>query len=316
MDNKTPTLAIVVPCYNEEEVLSDTCKILFEARNNLIAKNLINSYSTVVLVDDGSSDRTWIQIKEAKARYPEIRGIRLSKNGGHQTALIAGLEAAYQYAEVMITIDADLQDDVAAMEPMLEAFSKGSDIVYGVRSKRDVDTIFKRTSAHFFYKLMSILGVSIIYNHADYRLTSKRVVGNLKLYTEKNLFLRGIFPQMGFPSSTVFYERKKRTAGTSKYPFLKMLGFALDGITSFSIQPLRLVMLLGLVILILSLGVSAYAIYARYYLSVVTGWSSLIVSIYFLGGLQLFSIGLIGEYLGKVYREVKDRPRYLIEDHV
>lgn len=316
MDRKIPRLSIVVPCFNEEELLLETAQKLSQEIDSLAVKNLISSNSFITFVDDGSTDSTWSKISKAASVHEHIRGIRLAKNSGHQTALIAGLEHSHENADVLISIDADLQDDVAAMEQMLIAYTNGYDIVYGVRTNRDVDSFFKRTSAHFFYTLMQLLGVHIIYNHADFRLTSSRVVQHLLLYTEKNLFLRGIFPEMGFSSTTVGYERKPRTAGTTKYPFFKMLGLALDGISSFSIQPLRMIMILGLVILLACLGASAYVVYAKYHLTVVPGWSSLILSIYFLGGVQLFSIGLLGEYLGKVYREVKNRPRYLVSEEI
>lgn len=311
-----PILGIIVPCYNEQDVIDDTATTLSQLLTSLKEKDKVGDKSFIAFIDDGSRDHTWERIMKLSGQFSCIKGLRLSGNRGHQIALIAGLEYYNEYADALISIDADLQDDVMVMEQMIKEYTEGVDIVYGVRNKRQNDTLFKRYTAVFFYKLMLFLGVNIIDNHADYRLTSRKVIEGLKLYTEENIFLRGIFPLMGFKSSSVFYERAKRKAGVSKYPFGKMLGFALDGITSFSIKPLRLVMVVGFLVFLTSLVMSGYILLSRYYFNVIPGWSSLILSIYFLGGIQLFSIGILGEYLGKIYREVKRRPRYFIETYI
>lgn len=317
VEEKPPKLGVVVPCYNEEDVLADTCKVLVSTLAALQSKGKVHPESFVLFVDDGSTDATWSRIIASKEMYPDsVKGIRLARNSGHQNALIAGLEFAQPYADVCISIDADLQDDVRAMESMVDHHREGAEIVYGVRNRRDSDTFFKKYTALFFYRLMQFLGVRIVYNHADYRLTSRRVNECLRQYGEENLFLRGIFPTIGFRSAVVYYDRKKRSAGVSKYPFRKMLAFALDGVTSFSIKPLRFVMAIGFLVFTISLLMGAYIMYAHYHYSVVPGWSSVILSIYFLGGVQLFALGIIGEYMGKMYREVKHRPRYFIETSI
>ena len=313
---RTPTLCIVAPCYNEEEVVMETVEALSHSIVALVQKGIIAPESFIGLVDDGSRDKTWELILRARQKNPSLRAIRLRRNYGHQRALIAGLQTFCSEADALISIDADLQDDVRVIPEMVQKYGEGNDIVYGVRNKRDHDSWFKKNTAQFFYALMRMLGVSIVYNHADFRLTSKKVILALKEYSEENIFLRGIFPAMGFRSANVYYNRIARKAGTSKYPFFAMLNFAWEGITSFSIKPLRLVTIMGFLVFGVSISVSAYVIFARYYLQVVHGWASTVLPIYLLGGIQLLAIGIIGEYLGKIYQEVKHRPRYSIAEEL
>ena len=312
MSHKPCTLAFVVPCYNEEEVLPQTKTELLELRNRLIQKGLIDEESFICFVDDGSKDRTWELIEEYSAD-PAIKGLKLSRNCGHQNALLAGLFYAEGLADAAVSLDADLQDDISVVEQMCEKFHDGCEIVYGVRKRRDSDTTFKRVSAEGFYKLMELMGVDIVYNHADFRLVSKRALSWLKEFGEVNLFLRGIIPLLGLKSDIVYYDRKERFAGESKYPLKKMLAFAWDGITSFSVVPLRFITILGGVVLVLSLVLSIWALVAKLSGSAVSGWTSMMLIVLFLGGVQMLSIGIIGEYIGKIYKETKRRPRFFVE---
>ncbi len=305
-------LAIIVPCYNEEEVLPETTKRLVKVLDSLLAKGSISS-GRIMYIDDGSKDRTWELIEGFSVGDKRVCGLKLAHNKGHQFALWAGLEWASTHCDAAITIDADLQDDTEVIEQMVECYSRGSDIVYGVRRERSTDTAFKRTTAQLFYRLMNGLGGNIIYNHADFRLMSRRTLQALVSFPERNLFLRGMVASLGFPQTIVYYDRKERFAGKSKYPFGKMLNFALDGITSFSIKPLRYIMLLGLVFIFISIIVIVYALAAYFDGQAIQGWTSLLVSVWFIGGIILLACGVIGEYIGKIYIETKSRPRYFIE---
>ena len=307
------TLYVVVPCYKEEAVLPETSKRLREKMTALIASGRISENSRVLFVNDGSKDRTWEIIAGLHGEDKLFSGVNLSRNRGHQNALLAGLTTAASRADMLISMDADLQDDINAIDGMIDAYHEGYDVVYGVRSSRKTDTAFKRMTAEGFYRLMKLMGVDIVFNHADYRLMSRRAVEGLLQFDEVNIFLRGIVPQIGYPSTTVEYERATRFAGESKYPLKKMLAFALDGITSFSIKPLRLIVFLGAVVFLLSLAMLLWSLIARISGHVVSGWTSLMFSIWMLGGLQLLALGVIGEYIGKVYSEVKHRPRFIIE---
>lgn len=305
-------LSVVIPCYNEEEVLPETAHRLTALLQRLVDQQQIGADSEIVLVDDGSRDRTWQIICALADESPWIRGLKLSRNKGHQTALLAGLFDAC--GDAVISIDADLQDDIHAMEQMISAFRNGSDVVYGVRKRRDTDSWFKRNTAEGYYRVLAALGVEVVFNHADYRLLSRRVLEALKQYRESNLFLRGIVPQLGYPSSIVYYDRSERFAGESKYPLSKMLAFAWQGITSFSPAPLRAITGIGLLISIGSFGVSLWALWIRLFSeNAVPGWASTVIPMYFLGGIQLLSLGIIGEYLAKIYTESKQRPPYFIE---
>ena len=309
-------LYVVIPCYNEEEVLNEATKRLKKKLNELIDKKVISKDSKVMYINDGSKDSTWDLIKKIHKQDKMFTGISLSRNRGHQNALVAGLLTARNYADVVISMDADLQDDINAMDEMLEKYNDGCDMVYGVRSTRKKDTWFKRTTAEGFYKFMDKMGVELVYNHADYRLTSKRVLDEFSNFHEVNLFLRGIFPLIGFKSDKVYYERAERFAGKSKYPLKKMLSFAWDGITSFSIKPISMILYLGIIILILSLVLIIYSIVRKIIGATVPGWTFISCSIWFLGGVQMLSIGIIGEYIGKVYNETKARPRYIISENL
>jgi len=307
-----PNIGIVVPCYNEEEVLPETYRRLRGVIDGLREVGLCSEQSTITFVDDGSRDTTWESIESMATADPCVRGIKLSRNRGHQVALLAGLFAAQ--GDTLVTIDADLQDDVAAIEKMMRKHLEGAEIVYGVRDSRDTDTRFKRLTAALYYRLLATLGVDLVFNHADYRLMSRRAVEALKQYEEVNLFVRGIVPLLGYRTATVFYDRAARFAGVSKYPLKKMLAFAIDGITSFSVVPLRLITLMGFVVSLFSFAMVLLAIYSRLVLNItVPGWASSVVPIYFLGGIQLMSIGVLGEYVGKLYMEAKRRPRFFIE---
>lgn len=306
-------LYIVIPCYNEEEVLGETVKQMSEKISELIASCKISYKSKVLLVDDGSKDKTWELINQFSKGYECIEGLKLSCNKGHQNALLAGLMTAKKYCDMAISIDADLQDDINAIDKMVDDYLGGSDIVYGVRSSRKKDSFFKRTTAQTYYKIMKSLGVNIIYNHADFRLMSCRTLEALEQFSEVNLFLRGIVPLVGFRYSIVTYERLARFAGESKYPLKKMISFALDGITSFSVKPIRLITTTGVLMFIISLGVLIYSICSKFFGMTVSGWTSLACSIWMIGGIQLLSIGIIGEYVGKIYFETKRRPKYIIE---
>lgn len=306
-------LAIVVPCYNEEEVFSDTRKQLEQVVNNLVKKNKITSDSYVLYVNDGSTDSTWQCIEEGTQKHEYCKGLKLAGNVGHQNALLAGLHYVQDKCDAAISIDADLQDDIAVIEEMLDKFEEGNDIVYGVRKERTKDTFFKRFTAQAFYKLMRGMGVKSVYNHADFRLMSARALKQLAEYKERNLFLRGLVPLIGYKTECVYYARKERMAGESKYPLKKMLSFAFDGITSFSIKPITVILGFGIFIVVCSCFAILYTILSYFIGWTVPGWSSIMLSIWFLGGVQLLSIGLIGEYIGKIYMEVKVRPRYNVE---
>lgn len=305
-------LYVVIPCYNEEEVLDETAKQIDKKLKSLIKANKISKKSKVMFVNDGSKDKTWEKILNLHEKNSLFTGICLSRNKGHQNALLAGLLTAKNYADVVISMDADLQDDINAIDEMIDKYLAGSDVVYGVRSSRKKDSWFKRCTAEAFYKIMKFLGVNIVFNHADYRLTSKRVLEALEGYEEVNLFLRGIFPLIGYTSDVVYYERNKRFAGESKYPLKKMLHFAWDGITSFSVKPIRLILNLGILIFIISLLVTIYCIVVKLVGYTVDGWTFLACSIWLVGGVQMLSLGIIGEYIGKIYSESKKRPRYHI----
>lgn len=307
-------LAIVVPCYNEEEVLEIASKALREVLDDLAGKGKIAKESFILFVNDGSKDRTWELIEKEHAAYPmQVCGVNLAGNVGHQYALTAGLITAKDMSDVTVSIDADLQDDVTVIEEMIDKFHNGNDIVYGVRKERKTDTFFKRTTAQGFYKLMELMGVKTVYNHADFRLMSQRAVEQFSQYKESNLFLRGMMPLIGYQTDCVYYDRKERVAGESKYPLKKMLALAFNGISSFSVKPISLILGLGMFIILMSILAAVYAMISYVSGHVVPGWTSLILSIWFLGGLQLFAIGLVGQYIGKIYMEVKQRPRYNIE---
>jgi glycosyltransferase involved in cell wall biosynthesis len=309
--SRPPILAIIVPCYNEEPVIEETAQRLMAVMDNLKSQSKIAPSSFIYFVDDGSKDNTWSNIVKLHNNNKAIKGLKLSKNVGHQNAILAGLVNVKGQVDCAITIDADLQDDVSAIEKMVENFSQGYEIVYGVRKERKTDSIFKRFTALLFYKFIKLIGADLVYNHADYRLTSRRVIEELSQFREVNLFLRGIFPLMGFKSINVYYDRGERLAGVSKYPLKKMLAFALEGITSFSVTPLRLVTLTGAIVFVFSLALSIWAFIMVFTGNVVPGWASTVIPIYFLGGIQLLSIGLIGEYIGKIYKEVKVRPKFI-----
>ena len=306
-------LYVVVPCYKEEAVLPETSRRLREKMRALMAQGKISPQSRVLFVNDGSKDRTWEIIAQLHEEDELFSGVNLSRNRGHQNALLAGLTVAVQRADLMISMDADLQDDINAMDAMIDAYHKGYDVVYGVRSSRRTDSFFKRFTAESFYRLMKAMGVDIVFNHADYRLMSRRAVEGLGQFKEVNIFLRGVVPQIGYPWTTVEYERAKRFAGESKYPLKKMLAFAFDGITSFSVKPMRLILFLGAVIFLLSVLMLIWALVAHLSGHVVSGWTSLMCSIWMIGGIQLLSLGVIGEYIGKIYSETKARPRFIIE---
>ena len=310
--NMAKILYVVIPCYNEEEVISETARQLLVKMKDLVQKKKISSKSKVMFVNDGSKDSTWEKILELHQKNKLFTGLCLSRNKGHQNALLAGLLTAKNYADIVISMDADLQDDINAIDEMIEKNSMGAEIVYGVRSSRKKDSFFKRFTAEAFYKIMKFLGVDIIFNHADYRLTSKRVLDALEGYEEVNLFLRGIFPLIGYPSSVVTYERHERFAGESKYPLKKMLHFAWDGVTSFSVRPIRLILNLGILIFVISLLVTIYCIVVKLFGYTVDGWTFLACSIWLVGGVTMLSLGVVGEYIGKIYSEVKARPRYHI----
>ena len=305
--------AIVVPCYNEEAVLAETTSRLLEVMQRVAEKHA-DLQGRIVYVDDGSRDGTWPLIGSLSKQHPQVMGLKLAHNAGHQHALWAGLEWAAAHADAAISIDADLQDDVNVIPEMIDLFLGGKDIVYGVRRDRPTDTWFKRTTALAFYKLMSKLGGDIVYNHADYRLMSRRTLAALMTYGERNLFLRGMVRTLGFPQAMVYYDRGERFAGESKYPLRKMLAFAIDGITSFSVRPLRLISIVGLSFMLVALGVIVYGLAAWLCGRTIQGWTSLLVSLWFIGGAILVALGVIGEYVGKIYAEVKRRPRYFIEE--
>jgi len=306
------TLAVVVPCFNEEAVIQETAQQLSNYMQSLIDRGVIDSDSHIYFVDDGSYDRTWELISQLSAHNPIYRGVKLSRNKGHQNALLAGLYSAQE--DVVVSLDADLQDDYQVMEKMLEDNRSGSDIVFGVRSKRTTDTFFKRFTAEFYYWFLSKLGVDIIFNHADFRLMSRKTIEALKEYSEVNIFLRGIIPQLGFRTSIVSYERNKRTAGESKYNLRKMIKLAWEGVTSFTNMPLRMITAMGFLVSLFSLVVIVWVLFQKFVSqNVVPGWASTLIPILFLGGVQLVSVGILGEYISKIYLETKRRPRYHIE---
>jgi glycosyltransferase involved in cell wall biosynthesis len=309
----TPIVTIVVPCYNEQDALPETISQLHQFMEEMISDGQVSSNSSILFVDDGSKDQTWSIIFKSSIRNKKIKGLKLSRNVGHQNALLAGLFTAKKNSDCVISIDADLQDDIFVIRDFIQRFNEGYEVVYGVRSKREKDTFFKRSTALGFYKIMKKMGVDLIYNHADYRLMSKRALDELERFDEVNLFLRGIVPLIGFNSTTVSYERKERLAGETKYPLKKMLSFALDGITSFSVTPIRLVLVVGTASFFTSLLFGLYFLSLKFFGNTELGWTSLITSIWLIGGLQLIAIGLIGEYIGKIYKESKRRPKYIVD---
>ena len=308
-------LATISPCYNEEDVLEDSVTRLTTLFNDLIQQGHISADSIMVFVNDGSKDRTWELICKLQQTNKFVRGINLASNVGHQNAMMAGMMTARTWADAVVTIDADLQDDLNAIPLMIHEYTHNNcEVVYGVKTSRQADPLLKRLSATAFYRLQNKLGVKSVFNHADFRLMSKRVLMQMENYKEVNLFLRGIVPLIGYPADNVYYERQERFAGESKYPLKKMLSFAFDGITSFSVKPIRFILSLGLVIFLASLGILIYSIVRHAMGATVLGWSSLMVSIWALGGLQLLAIGIVGEYIGKMYLETKGRPRFAIQD--
>ena len=309
-----PTVVIIVPCYNEEEILPETAKRLSVKLQRLIHEQIIDEKSTLLFIDDGSGDSTWSLIEKYHAENPLLfYGVKLSGNRGHQNALLCGLLSVKDHVDAAVSIDADLQDDIDVIDKMIEKYCAGNEIVYGVRSNRKTDSFLKRTTAHIFYRFMRFLGVDIVYNHADFRLMGRSALGALAEYGEVNLFLRSIVPLLGFKTGIEYYTRTKRKAGTSKYPFDKMMQFALEGITSFSVKPLRVITTLGVVLFTASIAMIVY-FFARYFSGhTITGWASIVCSLWGIGGLILFSIGIVGEYVGKIYLEVKRRPRFHIE---
>ncbi len=307
-------LFIVIPCYNEEEVLPITSKMFLEELEDLIHKGKISDNSRILFVNDGSKDKTWEIIENLAAENPHFIGMSQSRNRGHQNAVLAGLMESKDMCDITISIDCDGQDDIKAMEAMVDAYHDGSEVVYGVRSKRDTDTFFKRFTAESFYKVLNKMGVEVVYNHADYRLISSRVLKEFANFKEVNLFLRGMIPLVGFKSSSVYYERHERIAGESHYPLSKMLGLAIDGITSLSIKPIRLITGLGIGVSILSFIGVIWAVIAQLTGHTITGWASTVCIVCFMGGVQLICLGVLGEYIGKIYMEVKARPRYIISE--
>ena len=310
MNNK---LYMVIPCYNEEEVLPETSKRLREKINSLIEKGKIDKESRIVVVNDGSKDKTWEIIKTLHEEDPVFSGINLTRNRGHQNALLAGLMTVMDYADMAISMDADLQDDVDAIDEMIDKYLDGIDIVYGVRSSRAKDTFFKKATAEGFYKIMNSMGANTVFNHADYRLMSKRALEGLSQFQEVNLFLRGIVPMIGYPTDVVYYERGERFAGESKYPLGKMLSFAIEGITSLSTKPIRMITFLGFFIFLVSIGILIYSLVRHFMGATIVGWTTLMVSVWGIGGLILLSLGVVGEYIGKIYLETKARPRFIVE---
>ncbi len=309
-------LYIVIPCYNEEEVLCETAKRLTDKLHRMISDQVVSDQSRMVFVDDGSKDRTWELIRELHASNPLVLGIKSSRNRGHQNTLLAGLFTVKDDCDMAVSMDADLQDDIEVLDQFVKKYEEGCEIVYGVRSARKTDTFFKKFTAESFYKLMSHMGVDIVYNHADYRLMSKRAIEELENYKEVNLFLRGIVPMIGFKSGIVEYERHERFAGKSKYPLKKMLAFAMDGITSLSIRPIRFITGLGVALFLVSIVLLIYYIIGYFAGNPIEGWATLVVSIWGIGGLELLAIGVIGEYIGKIYLETKGRPRYIVEEYL
>lgn len=309
-------LYMVIPCYNEEAVLHETAKRLKEKYEALIAAGQISSESRIVFVNDGSKDKTWEIIRELHESNSYFSGVNLSRNRGHQNAVLAGLMTVKDLCDAAITMDADLQDDIDAIDEMVQKYHEGCEVVYGVRNSRKTDTFFKRFTAEGFYKFMKLMGVDIVFNHADFRLMSSRVLDALSEYKEVNLFLRGIVPQIGYKSDSVYYERHERFAGESKYPLKKMLAFAMDGITSFSVKPLKMITNLGLILFVLSIIAFIWVLVGALMGKTEIGWPSIMCSIWLLGGLQIFFLGVIGEYIGKIYFETKARPRFFVADFI
>ena len=314
MINKRPIISIVLPCYNEALALPVTVNTLLSLLDKMVEENLISSNSFILCSDDGSIDATWQVINELHLQDSRIKGISLAKNKGHQYALLAGLMSVKDRCDAAISIDADLQDDPQAIVAMINDFIAGKEIVYGVRSSRVSDTWFKRTTAHSFYRFQRLMGLNTIFDHADYRLMSNRALDLLSEYDESNLFLRGIIPQIGLETSIVKYDRKERIAGESKYPLRKMLSFSIDGITSFSAKPMRLIFMIGLILLLIDIVVAVYVLISYFSLNTISGWTSIMLSVWFLGSLILIGMGIIGEYIGKIFIEVKKRPRYAIKE--
>lgn len=313
MKSNKLVLNLVIPCYNEADALPLTKMELDKKMNGLIKNGLISKNSKVVFINDGSKDKTWDYISKIHKENDMYVGINLSRNKGHQNALLAGLIYAKDHSDISISMDADLQDDINVIDDMIKKYNEGADIVYGVRSSRKKDTKFKKITAEGFYKFMNIMGVEVVFNHADCRLMSKRALEVLNEYKEVNLFLRGIVPQIGFKTDIAYYERNERVAGESKYPLKKMLSFAVDGITSFSIKPLRMITSIGFILLILSFIVLIYSVIMKFIGNTVSGWTFIVCSIWLIGGIQTLCLGIIGEYIGKIYNETKQRPRYVIE---
>lgn len=309
-----PVLYLVIPCYNEQEVLPITGPAVLDKLKQLIAQGRISPDSRALFVDDGSRDGTWPLLQQMCREQPLLGCLKLSRNVGHQKAVLAGLMTARQYCDAAISMDADLQDDIDAIDQFLQKFQEGCEVVYGVRNRRDTDTSFKRRTARLFYTIMNRLGAETVYDHADFRLMSKRALDALAEFKEVNLFLRGIVPLIGFRSDYVYYDRRERAAGETKYPLRKMVGLAVDGITSFSVKPLRIIAGLGIGIAGLSVLGLLYALLSKLFFNAVAGWTAIISAIFLLGGIQLLCIGVCGEYIGKIYQEVKARPRYLIEE--
>lgn len=314
MTDRLPLIAIVVPCYNEETALPISSVKLLSLLDRMAGDGLIDKYSFILCCDDGSGDATWNTIRRLNGQDKRIKGISLAHNRGHQNVLLAGLMAVKDRCDAAISIDADLQDDPEAMVDMVRQFIDGKDIVYGVRSSRKTDTAFKRITAHGFYRFQKLMGLETIYDHADYRLMSRRAICMLGEYGESNLFLRGIIPQIGLEQGIVTYARSKRIAGESKYPVGKMLSFSIDGITSFSAKPMRIIFLTGLFLLLIDIAVALWVLIAYFHHSTISGWSSLMLSVWFFGSLILMGIGIVGEYIGKIFVEVKHRPRYAIKE--
>lgn len=314
MRKNTPKLIIVIPCYNEEEVLPTTAPMFKNKIEELIAMGKISKDSQVLFVNDGSKDKTWELIKQFSDESPLYSGVSLSRNRGHQNALLAGLIEVKDECDITISIDCDGQDDINAMNEMVDAYHNGAEVVYGVRNNRDTDSFFKRNTAQWFYKFLNAMGAEVVYNHADYRLVSSRVLKEFSGYKEVNIFLRGLFPLVGFNSSSVYYKRNERLAGESHYPLSKMLALAFDGITSLSIKPIRMITGIGVFISFLSFCLIIYALVGRFLGNTVLGWASNIIAVCFIGGIQLISLEVIGEYIGKIYLETKGRPRYIISE--
>jgi len=314
-DNK-PLVAVVIPCYNEEQVLPISIPVVLGILDRLVAEDTIDKHSYIMCCDDGSRDATWRVISKLHAKDSRVKGLSLAHNSGHQNVLMAGLMTVMDKCDAAISIDADLQDDPEAMVGMIRDFKNGSDIVYGVRSDRSSDSLFKRATARGFYKFQNTMGLETVYDHADYRLMSRRALHMLSAYRESNLFLRGIVPQIGLVTSKIPYRRNPRVAGKSKYPFVKMLNFSIDGITSFTSKPIRLIFIVGMLFLILDILVGVWVLSAHFSGHTITGWSSLMLSVWFLGSLVLIAIGIVGEYIGKIFTEVKARPRYAIQDTI